>query len=141
VEQTYLMIKPEIVAAPRQQCGAILAMINAAGFRIVDLALRRLDPATVGEFYAEHRERPFYADLVEYIASGPVICVRLERDDAVRRLRELIGATDPAQAATGTIRFLYGASLSQNAVHGSANAADAARELALIFPGIGPAES
>jgi nucleoside-diphosphate kinase len=133
VQQTYFMIKPEIVAAADQKCGAILAAVNAAGFRILDLALRQLDRETVAEFYGEHRGKPFYEDLIAYITSGPVICVRLAREDAVARLRELIGATDPRQAATGTIRFLYGESLSRNAVHASANPEDAARELALIF--------
>jgi nucleoside-diphosphate kinase len=133
MEQTYCMIKPEIVAAPRQQVGAILAQINAAGFRIVDMALRRLDRAKVQEFYAEHSGKSFYDGLVGYIASGPVVALRLERDDAVRRLRELIGATDPAAAATGTVRFLYGTSLQENAVHGSATPEDAERELGIIF--------
>jgi nucleoside-diphosphate kinase len=133
VQQTYFMIKPEIVAAQDQKIGAILAMVNASGFRIVEIASRHLDRTTVEEFYGEHRERPFFGELVEYITSGPVICIRLEREDAVRRLRELIGATNPAEAATGTVRFLYGESLSNNAVHASANPDDAARELALIF--------
>lgn len=133
MQQTYFMIKPEIVAAEDQKIGAILAMVNAAGFRIVDLALRRLDQATVEEFYAEHRGKPFFADLVAYIVSGPVVAIRLERDDAVRRLRELIGATDPHEAATGTVRFLYGRSLQNNAVHASAVAEDAERELQIVF--------
>ncbi len=133
MEQTYFMIKPEIVAAPEQKVGDILAMVNRAGFRILDLRLRRLDRATVEDFYAEHRGKAFYAALVDYIVSGPVVAVRLERPDAVRRLRELIGATDPAEAATGTVRFLYGASLQNNAVHGSASPEDARRELEIIF--------
>ncbi|MFO7652483.1 MAG: nucleoside-diphosphate kinase [Candidatus Krumholzibacteriia bacterium] len=133
MEQTYFMLKPEIVAADDQKVGAILAQVNASGFRIVDLALRRLDRATVEEFYAEHRGKPFFDDLVGYIASGPVVAVRLEREDAVRRLRELIGATNPRDAATGTVRFLHGTSLQQNAVHASASADDAERELGIIF--------
>jgi nucleoside-diphosphate kinase len=135
MQQTYFMIKPEIVAAGDQKIGAILAMVNAAGFRIVDLALRSLDRATVEEFYTEHRDKPFFADLVAYIVSGPVIAIRLERDDAIRRLRELIGATDPREAATGTVRFLYGRSLQNNAVHASAVAEDAERELQIVFGG------
>jgi len=133
VQQTYFMIKPEIVAAGDQKVGAILSIVNAAGFRITGLEMRQLDRPLVEDFYGEHRERPFFGDLVEYITSGAVVCIRLEREDAVSRLRELIGATNPAEAATGTIRFLFGASLSNNAVHASANAEDAARELALIF--------
>jgi nucleoside-diphosphate kinase len=133
LQQTYFMIKPEIVAAGDQKIGAILAAVNASGFRVTGLEMRRLERPLVEEFYGEHRDKPFFGDLVEYIISGPVVCIRLEREDAVARLRELIGATNPADAATGTIRFLYGSSLSTNAVHASANAADAARELDLIF--------
>ena len=133
MEQTYFMIKPEIVAAPDQKVGEILAMVNRAGFRILDLELRRLDRATVEDFYAEHRGKPFYPALVDYIVSGPVVAVRLERRDAVRRLRELIGTTDPVEAATGSVRFLYGTSLQNNAVHGSATLEDARRELQIIF--------
>ena len=133
MQQTYFMIKPEIVAAPSQRIGAILALVNQAGFRIVKLALRQLDRQTVENFYAEHEGKAFFADLVAYISSGPVVAIQLEGDDAVRRLRELIGATNPAEAATGTVRHLYGASLQNNAVHASANADDAARELEIIF--------
>lgn len=133
MQQTFFMIKPEILAAADQKCGAILAMVNEAGFRIIEMVLKRLDRVAVAEFYAEHRGKPFYEDLVAYIASGPVICVRLEKEDAVARLRELVGATDPARAAAGTIRFRYGSSQAQNAVHASANQADAQRELALMF--------
>jgi len=133
MQQTYCMIKPEIVAADRQHIGAILAIINTAGFRITGMELRRLDRALVEDFYGEHRERPFYGELCDYICSGPVVALRLERDDAVAKLRELIGATNPAEAAIGTVRDLYGASLQNNAVHGSANPEDAARELGLIF--------
>ena len=133
MQQTYFMIKPEIVAADDQRIGAILSLVNASGFRVTALEMRHLERPLVEEFYGEHRGKPFYDDLVAYITSGPVVCVRLEREEAVARLRELIGATNPAEAATGTIRFLYGESLSNNAVHASANPADAARELGLIF--------
>ncbi len=133
VEQTYMMIKPEIVAAEQQAVGAILELVQRSGFRIRNLAMRRLDRETVEEFYAVHRERPFFADLVAYITSGPVVCVHLEREQAVTRLRELVGATNPAEAATGTLRFLYGTSLSQNAVHASDSVENARRELRIIF--------
>ena len=133
MQQTYFMIKPEIVAAGDQKVGEILATVNRAGFRITGLALRTLDRATVEDFYGEHRGKGFYADLCDYISGGPVVAVRLERDDAVAALRELIGATNPADAAVGTIRDLYGASLQNNAVHASANPDDAARELGIIF--------
>ncbi len=133
MQQTYFMIKPEIVAAGDQKIGAILAIVNQAGFRITNLALRQLDRALVEDFYGEHRERPFYGDLCDYIAGGPVVTIGLERENAVAALRELIGATNPAEAATGTIRDLFGASLQNNAVHASANPEDAKRELGLIF--------
>ncbi len=133
MQQTYFMIKPEIVAAGSQKIGEILAIANRAGFRITALQMRRLDRATVENFYGEHQGKGFFGELCDYIAGGPVVCVRLEREDAVAKLRELIGATNPANAAIGTIRQLYGASLSQNAVHASANADDAARELGIIF--------
>jgi len=133
VQQTYFMIKPEIVAAGDQKIGAIISIVNAAGFRVTGLEMRQLERPLVEDFYGEHKERPFFGDLVTYILSGPVVCIRLEREDAVARLRELIGATNPAEAATGTIRFLYGESLSTNAVHASANPEDAVRELGLIF--------
>jgi nucleoside-diphosphate kinase len=133
MQQTYFMIKPEIVAADDQKIGAILSLVNAAGFRITGLHMLRLDRALVEDFYAEHKERPFYEDLCDYINSGPIVAIRLERENAVAALRELIGSTNPAEAATGTIRALFGASLQNNAVHASANTDDAARELGLIF--------
>ncbi|MFT5232124.1 MAG: nucleoside-diphosphate kinase [Candidatus Krumholzibacteriia bacterium] len=133
MQKTYFMIKPEIVAAGEQKVGAILAIVNQAGFRITNLQLRQLDRALVEDFYGEHSERPFFGELCDYIVSGPVITIGMERENAVPALRELIGATNPEEAAVGTIRDLFGASLSNNAVHASANAEDAARELGLIF--------
>ena len=133
MQQTYFMIKPEIVAADDQKIGAILSIVNAAGFRVTGLRMLRLDRSLVEDFYVEHKERPFYGDLCDYINSGPVVAIRLERENAVAALRELIGATNPAEAAIGTIRDLFGASLQNNAVHASANTGDAARELGLIF--------
>ena len=100
MQQTYFMIKPEIVAAGEQRIGEILAIVNRAGFRLTALEMRQLDRPAVEEFYAEHEGKGFFAELVEYISSGPVVAVRLEREDAVAKLRELIGATNPAEAAT-----------------------------------------
>lgn len=137
MEQTYFMIKPEIVGAADQKVGAILELVQRSGFRIVNLSLRRLDRATAERFYGVHRERPFFADLIAYITSGPVVAVHLEREDAVRRLRELIGATNPREAAAGTIRFLYGSSLQTNAVHGSDSPENARLELGIVFGGAG----
>ena len=133
MQQTYFMIKPEIVAAGEQKIGEILAIANRAGFRITGLQMRQLERATVENFYGEHEGKPFFGDLCDYIAGGPVVAIRMEREDAVPKLRELIGATNPADAAIGTIRDLYGASLQNNAVHASANPGDAERELGIIF--------
>ncbi len=133
MQQTYFMIKPEIVAAADQKVGAILSIVNAAGFKVTGLHMRDFDRALVENFYGEHSERPFFGELCDYITSGPVVAIRLERENAVAALRELIGATNPSEAATGTIRDLFGASLQNNAVHASANTDDAARELGLIF--------
>ncbi|MBU0742559.1 nucleoside-diphosphate kinase [bacterium] len=133
MEQTYMMIKPEILAARTQAVGEILAMVQKNGFRIKNLALKHLDRSTVERFYAVHRERPFFPDLVDYIASGPVVAVHLERDNAIVKLRELVGATNPADAACGTIRSLFGTSLSQNAVHASDSVANGKVELDIIF--------
>jgi nucleoside-diphosphate kinase len=133
MQKTYFMIKPEIVAAADQKLGAILAIVNQAGFRVTQLQMRQLDRSLVEDFYGEHKERPFFDDLCQYITGGPVVTVALERENAVAALRELIGATNPREAAVGTIRQLFGASLQYNAIHASANPTDAARELALIL--------
>ncbi|MBU8870292.1 MAG: nucleoside-diphosphate kinase [Gemmatimonadales bacterium] len=133
MERTYFMIKPEIVAAGGQRIGDILAIVNTADFRVTNLHMRQLDRALVEEFYAEHKDKPFFGALCDYITSGPVVAVGLERDNAVSALRELIGATNPVEAATGTIRDIFGASLQNNAVHASANSGDASRELGLVF--------
>jgi len=133
MQQTYFMIKPEIVAADEQKIGDIIAIVNRAGFRVTALEMRELDRATVENFYGEHEGKPFFGDLCDYIVGGPVVAIGLEREDAVAKLRELIGATNPADAAIGTVRDLFGASLQNNAVHASANPEDAARELGIIF--------
>lgn len=133
MQQTYFMIKPEIVADGEQKVGEILAIVNRAGFRVTALEMRQLDRPLVENFYGEHDGKPFFGALCDYIVGGPVVAVRLEREDAVAKLRELIGATNPADAAIGTVRDLFGASLQNNAVHASANAEDAGRELGIIF--------
>lgn len=111
------MIKPEAVA--NGNTGAILAKIQEAGFRIVAMKKMRLSDERAGRFYAVHSERPFYGELVEYMSSGPIIAVILEKDNAVSDFRTLIGATDPTQAAEGTLRKLFAESKAKNAVHGS----------------------
>ena len=114
---TFTMIKPEAVEAGNT--GAILNKIEAAGFRIVAMKKVHLSKEKAGEFYAVHRERPFYGELVDYMCGGPIIAAILEKDNAVADFRALIGATNPAEAAEGTIRAEFAESLSKNAVHGS----------------------
>jgi nucleoside-diphosphate kinase len=111
------MIKPDAVAD--RFSGAILKMIEDAGFRIVAIKMVKLTKERAGQFYAVHKERPFYESLCTYMSSGHIIAAILEKDNAVEDFRKLIGATNPAQAAEGTIRKLYARSLESNAVHGS----------------------
>ena len=111
------MIKPEAVA--EGNIGAILDMMNKGGFKIKALKLLHLKEDEAKEFYAVHRERPFYQDLVNYMTSGPIVAAVLEKEDAVQAFRDFIGATNPADAAEGTIRAVFGRSLESNAVHGS----------------------
>ncbi|HMO61524.1 MAG TPA: nucleoside-diphosphate kinase [Ferruginibacter sp.] len=115
--RTFTMIKPDATA--KGYTGAILEKINAAGFRIVALKMLHLSAGKAGDFYAVHRERPFYPELVQFMSSGPITAAILEKDNAVEDFRKLIGATNPAQAAEGTIRKLYAASVGENAIHGS----------------------
>ena len=115
--RTFTMIKPE--AVKNGHIGAILERINAAGFTIVAMKKTALTSEKAGEFYAVHKERPFYNDLVEYMSSGPIIAAILEKDNAVLDFRSLIGSTDPSEAAEGTIRAEFAESKAKNAVHGS----------------------
>ncbi len=115
--RTLTMIKPDAVRAGH--IGAILAQIADAGFRIVSLRMYHLTTAKAGEFYEVHKERPFYGELVEFMSSGPIVAAILEKDNAVEDFRTLIGATNPADAAEGTIRAKYATSVGENAVHGS----------------------
>ena len=114
---TFTMIKPEAVAA--NNIGGIISMIEDGGFRVVSLKKVQLSKHRAGEFYAVHKERPFYQELVDYMSGGPIIAAVLEKDNAVADFRELIGATNPADAAEGTIRKIYATSLAENAIHGS----------------------
>jgi nucleoside-diphosphate kinase len=111
------MIKPD--ATKNGHTGAILEKINNAGFRLVAMKMIHLSPEKAGEFYAIHKERPFYGELVEFMSSGPITAAILEKENAVENFRKLIGATNPAQAEEGTIRKLYAASIGENAIHGS----------------------
>lgn len=115
--KTFTMIKPD--AVEKNYIGAILEKINAAGFRITAMKYTRLSKEAAGAFYEVHKERPFYGELVDYMSSGPIVAAILEKDNAVADYRTLIGATNPEEAAEGTIRKLYAESISANAVHGS----------------------
>ena len=113
--------------------GKILAHVEERGFRIAEARLTVLKREEAQTFYAEHSSRPFFGELVEYMTSGPVMLTCLEREDAVKSLREVVGATDPAQAAPGTIRALFGRSKQMNSVHASDSTASAEREVKLFF--------
>lgn len=125
------MIKPDAVG--NGYTGAILNDIIAGGFKIVAMKYIRLTKETAGAFYAVHQERPFYGELVEFMTSGPIVAAILEKDNAVEDFRNLIGATDPAKAAPGTIRNKYAKSIDANAVHGSDSDENAAIEGNFFF--------
>ncbi|MEJ6736671.1 MAG: nucleoside-diphosphate kinase [Flavobacteriales bacterium] len=115
--RTFTMIKPDAVES--NSIGGILKMINDAGFRIVAMKYTQLSKETAGAFYEVHKDRPFYGELVDYMSAGPIVTAILEKDNAVEDFRTLIGATNPADAAEGTIRKIYAKDISANAVHGS----------------------
>lgn len=129
---TYAMIKPDAVAA--KHSGKIIDQIEHSGFEIVRLQKVIVSKELAEEFYAEHKDKPFFGELVEFVISGPVIIMALHKDNAIGAWRDLIGATDPAKAAPGTIRNSYGTNIGNNAVHGSADSDSALRELSLFFP-------
>lgn len=129
--KTFTMVKPD--AVENGHMGAILAKINEAGFRIEALRMTQLSKADAEAFYAVHKERPFFGELVEYMTSGPIVAAILEKDNAVDNFRTLIGATNPAEAAEGTIRKMYATSIAANAVHGSDSDENAAIEGAFFF--------
>jgi nucleoside-diphosphate kinase len=133
VERTLSIIKPD--ATRRNLTGRINAKFEEAGLRIVAQRRVRLSPEQAGAFYAVHRERPFYRDLVAFMTSGPVVAQVLEGEDAVARNREIMGATNPANAAPGTIRKEFAESIEANSVHGSDSAENAAAEIAFFFAG------
>lgn len=131
--KTFTMIKPD--AVKNGHIGAILEKINVSGFRIVALKLTTMSQQDAETFYAVHKERPFFGELVEFMTSGPIVAAILEKENAVEDFRALIGATNPADAAEGTIRKLYASSMSENAVHGSDSDENAAIEGAFHFSG------
>ena len=133
IERTFSIIKPDATA--RNLTGAINAMIEKAGLRIVAQKRIRMSGEQAETFYAVHRERPFFRELVDFMISGPVVVQVLEGDNAVAAYRDLMGATDPAKAAPGTIRKAHARSIGENSVHGSDAAATAEKEIAQFFAG------
>jgi nucleoside-diphosphate kinase len=132
--RTFTMIKPD--AMKNGRAGAILDRIIKEGFAVKALKLTRLSKEKAGEFYAVHKERPFYGELVEFMSSGPIIAAILEKENAVESFRKLIGSTDPAKADEGTIRKLFAASVGENAVHGSDSDENAKIEGDFFFSGL-----
>jgi nucleoside-diphosphate kinase len=131
VERTFSIIKPDAVAAG--QAGEILGAIQQAGFKVLALRMTRLAEAQAQGFYAVHKERPFFAGLVKFMTEGPIIVMALEREDAIKKLREVMGATNPANAAEGTIRKRFAANIERNCIHGSDAPETAEQELRFFF--------
>ena len=134
MEKTFSIIKPDAVKAGNT--GAILARIEKAGFRLAGIRMRHLSAKEAEGFYHVHKARPFFGELVAFMASGPCVTLVLERDNAILGLRDLMGATNPANAAPGTLRKDFAASIEANAIHGSDAAETAEFEISYFFPGI-----
>jgi nucleoside-diphosphate kinase len=130
-ERTLCIIKPD--AVEQNAAGNIIAMIQKAGFKILAMKMMRLTPAQAGSFYEIHKERPFYQDLINYMISGPIVPVALEKENAVEDYRKLIGSTNPEDADEGTVRKLYGTSIERNAVHGSDSPENGVIEVNFFF--------
>ena len=130
-ERTFSIIKPDAVADGH--AGEILTMLEEAGFRIIAMRMLKLSQAQAEGFYAVHRERPFFPSLVKFMTEGPIIALALERENAVSKLREVMGATNPANAAEGTVRKRFAASIERNCIHGSDAPETAAVELGYFF--------
>ena len=131
MERTFGMIKPDAVAG--KKVGKILALIEEGGFRLLGVKTKRLSKIEAESFYAVHKERPFYSGLVTFMTEGPVVLLVLERENAITQWRELMGATNPANAADGTIRKLFAENIERNAVHGSDAPETAAVEIPFFF--------
>jgi nucleoside-diphosphate kinase len=132
VQRTFCIIKPD--AVEKKKAGAILAMLEEAGFEILALKKLHLTKKVAEGFYAVHKERPFFGELVQFMTRSPVVIAVLQREDAVAHYRKVMGATDPAKADAGTIRKLYGSNVGENAVHGSDSLENAKIEIAYFFP-------
>jgi nucleoside-diphosphate kinase len=133
VERTLCILKPD--AVEKRRAGAILQRVEEGGFKVVALRMAHLTPREAEGFYEVHRQRPFFGELVQFMTRSPAILAVLEREDAVAGWRDLMGATDPAKAARGTIRQAFGSNVGENATHGSDSLDNAKREIAYFFPG------
>jgi nucleoside-diphosphate kinase len=132
-ERTLILVKPDGVA--RGLVGEVVSRIERKGYRLEALELRTIDRATAEEHYGEHAERPFFGELVDFITSGPLVAMCVSGDDAILGMRTLMGATNPIEAAPGSIRGDFATVIGENLVHGSDSAASAERELGIFFPG------
>jgi len=132
-ERTLCIVKPD--AVEKQKAGAILQRVEEAGFRILAVRMLHLTRREAESFYEIHRERPFYADLVQFMTRSPVVVAVLEHENAVTRWRDVMGATDPAKAAAGSIRKLFGSNVGENATHGSDSVENARREIGFFYAG------
>src|SRR4051812_13580894 len=133
IERTFAIIKPDAVAA--NQAGDILSIIQQNGFKIAGMKMRRLSDLDAQNFYGVHKERPFFGGLVKFMTEGPVVLLALEREDAIKKWREVMGATNPANAAEGTIRKRFAKDVERNCVHGSDAPETAAVEIPFFFAG------
>ena len=131
MERTLAIIKPD--AVERGLAGTLIARLQGEGFTVLAMKMTRLTPDDAGRFYAVHRERPFFDSLVGYMGSGPIVPLVLQRQDAIKTLREVMGATDPSQAAAGTLRQEFGVDVEKNAIHGSDSPDSAAQEIPFFF--------
>lgn len=131
MEQTFALIKPN--AVKKQKIGAIIQKFQEEGLTLIGLKMIKLSKDLCEEFYQEHKERPFFQDLVNFVSSSPVVVLALQGDNAILKVREIMGDTDPKRACPGTIRYEYGDSIGENAIHGSDSPASAKRELGLFF--------
>lgn len=131
MERTFIMLKPD--AVQRGLCGQILTRLESKGFQLIAMKLRRIDEQLAGEHYKEHADQAFYPELLEFICSGPVLAMVWEGRGVIAAMRRLMGSTNPLEAAPGTIRGDFGASLSRNIIHGSDSQESAKREIALFF--------
>ena len=139
IQRTFAIVKPD--AVEKNVTGEIINMIEKSGFRIIGAKMLHINKAQAEGFYAVHVGKPFFNSLTDFMSRGPIVVMALEREDAVAKYREVIGATDPAKAAEGTIRKLYGTNVGENAVHGSDKTTTAAREIGYFFAGYEAAPS